>query len=70
MFANNNTHILNHLKIIDFGLAQFIDDSKYIIIHAGTPGYVAPEILKDKNDNNRYDDKCDLFGAGVIFHIL
>lgn len=32
----------------------------------GTPGYVAPEILKDQ----KYDTKVDIFSAGIIFYIL
>jgi calcium/calmodulin-dependent protein kinase I len=32
----------------------------------GTPGYVAPEIFKTKN----YDQKIDIFSLGVVFYIL
>ena len=58
------------IKIIDFGLAQMISEKKYLYVHVGTPGYVAPEILANEHENNRYNEKCDLFSAGVIFHIL
>ena len=58
------------MKLIDFGLAQFVDSKKYIYIHVGTPGYVAPEILANESENHRYDEKCDLFSIGVIFHTL
>ena len=51
-------------KIIDFGLAYLsrATQSK----KCGSPGYVAPEILK----NMRYNHKIDIFSAGVILYIL
>ena len=39
-------------------------------MHVGTPGYVAPEILENDSEKNRYNEKCDIFSIGVIFHIL
>lgn len=70
MFANNDPNSSSNLKIIDFGLAQFIEDPHYIYVHVGTPGYVAPEILSNESDKHRYNEKCDLFSIGVVFHIL
>jgi serine/threonine protein kinase len=34
------------VKLVDFGLATSIDEPNYIFIRCGTPGYVAPEILR------------------------
>lgn len=45
MFADKNMTTLNLIKIIDFGLAEYVSSKKYIYTHVGTPGYVAPEIL-------------------------
>jgi serine/threonine protein kinase len=38
------------LKIVDFGLGTFADESPYLFPKCGTPGFVAPEIanLVDK----------------------
>lgn len=36
----------------------------------GTPGYVAPEILRYRDGDAFYDEKCDMFSVGVIFFIL
>jgi serine/threonine protein kinase len=36
----------------------------------GTPGYVAPEILRYRDGDAFYSEKCDIFSVGVIFFIL
>lgn len=51
-------------KLIDFGLAyisNFPQKRK-----CGSPGYVAPEMLRDEE----YDSKIDIFSAGVVFFIM
>jgi serine/threonine protein kinase len=40
---------LDSIKIVDFGLATHIDDPKYIFVRCGTPGFVAPEIIRIKD---------------------
>jgi len=54
------------VKIADFGLSQFLQANEYLFTRCGTPGYVAPEILADE----KYDEKVDVFSAGVILYIL
>lgn len=54
------------VKIADFGLATVVTQGEYLFRRCGTPGYVAPEILADE----RYDQKVDVFSAGVILYIL
>jgi len=53
------------IKLADFGLSVTLEnlDPK---VRCGTPGYVAPEILADE----KYDEKVDIFSAGVILYIL
>ena len=70
MFADKNQATLNVLKIIDFGLAERIEAKKFFYAHVGTPGYVAPEILAVESEDHTYSEKCDIFSAGVIFHML
>ena len=41
--------------IIDFGLAEFWNKSKYLFSRCGTPGFVAPEIANSKDP----DAVCD-----------
>ena len=47
-YKNSNSEdkdFIKQIKIIDFGLAEYVNSKKYIYTHVGTPGYVAPEIL-------------------------
>jgi serine/threonine protein kinase len=55
--------------LIDYGLASFISEPEFLYKRCGTPGFVAPEIIKLKN-KQRYDEKCDIYSIGVIFYIL
>jgi serine/threonine protein kinase len=59
-----------NLIIVDFGLAQYEKDEKYIYTRCGTPGYVAPEVLKAKDPKSRYTCACDVFSAGILLHLL
>jgi len=64
---------ISAIVIADFGLATYIDLplSEVLFKRCGTPGFVAPEILSFKdNQEVFYDEKCDIFSAGVIFHVL
>lgn len=62
---------LNDTDIVlaDFGLAMFMKDEP-LFKRCGTPGFVAPEILKYESDFEFYDEKCDIFSAGAIFYML
>ncbi len=58
-----------HLKIADFGLANMMvgNDSEALMRTCiGTPGYVAPEIVK----HQPYTTKVDCWSAGVILFIM
>ena len=58
--------------IVDLGLAEYSSSTKYLYTRCGTPGYVAPEVLKIKSTDpvQTYTSACDIFSLGVIFHIL
>ena len=56
---------LFNIKIIDFGTAKIFDrkHSQYKIV--GSSYYLAPEVL-----NHSYNEKCDMWSAGVILYML
>ncbi len=58
-----------NLCIIDFGLATYVKDKFQLYKRCGTPGFVAPEILR-LNDGDWYNEKCDIFSLGIIFYII
>lgn len=53
------------LKIIDFGLSCTFTDGQVLSTKAGTPYYVAPQVLAGK-----YDQLSDLWSCGVIMYVL
>ena len=66
--SKTNVH---DIKIVDFGLASFTNVDEFIYSRCGTPGYVAPEIINYSSDSkSKYDSKCDVFSAGILFYIL
>lgn len=52
--------------IVDFGFATLEEEYKKLFVRCGTPGYVAPEVLLDKD----YNCKADVFSVGVIFFMM
>ena len=52
------------IKVIDFGLSRIVTE-KQMKTKVGTAYYVSPEVL-----NGNYDDRCDIWSAGVILYIL
>ena len=55
------------LKLADFGLARIVSETDIMKTACGTPGYVAPEVLK----NTGYSGGAvDMWSAGVILYIL
>lgn len=55
---------LKSLKVIDFEFATFLSNPQYS--DCGTEGYIAPEVRLMQN----YDERCDIYSAGIIFYIL
>ncbi|XP_061350074.1 serine/threonine-protein kinase PEPKR2-like [Gastrolobium bilobum] len=53
------------IKLADFGLAMRISKGQNLTGLAGSPAYVAPEVLL-----GRYSEKADIWSAGVLLHAL
>ena len=54
------------VMISDFGLSKIFNDEEVMKTACGTPGYVAPEVLKRQG----YGKEVDLWSIGVITYIL
>ena len=57
---------LKSIKIADFGLARTLTEEQLASTTCGTPGYVAPEILRME----KYREHCDIWSIGVVAFIL
>ncbi|KAK8708305.1 hypothetical protein V6N13_059349 [Hibiscus sabdariffa] len=53
------------IKLADFGLAMRISNGQTLSGLAGSPAYVAPEVLL-----GNYSEKVDVWSAGVLLHAL
>ncbi|XP_008812230.2 serine/threonine-protein kinase PEPKR2-like isoform X2 [Phoenix dactylifera] len=53
------------MKLADFGLAVRVTNGQRLSGLAGSPAYVAPEVL-----SGHYSEKVDIWGAGVLLHAL
>lgn len=53
------------IKLADFGLAMRLANGQNLTGLAGSPAYVAPEVLSGK-----YSEKVDIWSAGVLLHAL
>lgn len=53
------------IKLADFGLAMRIANGQTLSGLAGSPAYVAPEVLL-----GNYSEKVDIWSAGVLLHAL
>ena len=56
------------VKLTDFGLARdsMLATTAHMTTKAGTPGFMAPEILEEKP----YDASVDVFALGLVFLAL
>lgn len=54
------------IKIADFGFAKFAPGEYSLTTMCGTPGYIAPEILR----REKYGTRSDMWSMGVIVFIL
>ncbi|KAA8528331.1 hypothetical protein F0562_035686 [Nyssa sinensis] len=57
--------ISGKIKLADFGLAMRVANGQKLTGLAGSPAYVAPEVLL-----GNYSEKVDIWSAGVLLHAL
>ena len=54
------------IKLTDFGFATKYDANKKQTLSLGSPLYMAPELCREQ----QYDNKVDVWSAGVIAYVL
>jgi len=65
LFMTKDSIERNTLKIIDFGLSCKFSPGQVLTTKAGTPYYVAPEVLGGK-----YNQQSDMWSCGVIMYVM
>ncbi|XP_076339230.1 phosphorylase b kinase gamma catalytic chain, liver/testis isoform-like isoform X2 [Tachypleus tridentatus] len=61
-----------NVKITDFGFAKIVKQEERLFELCGTPGYLAPELLKASMYENAvgYNQEVDVWACGVIMYTL
>ncbi|XP_075219214.1 phosphorylase kinase gamma isoform X2 [Lycorma delicatula] len=61
-----------NIKVTDFGFARVLKPSEKLYELCGTPGYLAPEVLKANmfEDYPGYSHEVDMWACGVIMYTL
>ena len=59
------TDNLDNIILIDYGFACF-EGEMGEVVRCGTPGFVAPEILREEE----YDKRVDIYSVGIVFWLL
>lgn len=66
-YNDPNSKFTPLVKLADFGTSvMFTEEVKNQKIVAGTPGYVAPEVLLKKN----FSTEPDIYAVGVITYVM
>ena len=63
-----------NIKLTDFGLAKEMKEGQRLYECAGTPGYLAPEVLEagmcEQNECPGYSFEVDAWACGVVMYTL
>lgn len=66
MLEFNSKGEISHLKLIDFGLACYMEDKNALDNRCGTLNYAAPEVLL----GSEYGSAIDVFSLGCIMYFM
>lgn len=65
LLSNFRTFETNTLKIIDFGISTTFEEGQVLTTMAGSPHYIAPQVIEGK-----YNNLCDLWSCGAILFTM
>eukprot|EP00698_Gefionella_okellyi_P023630 TRINITY_DN8127_c0_g1_i1.p1 TRINITY_DN8127_c0_g1~~TRINITY_DN8127_c0_g1_i1.p1 ORF type:complete len:539 (-),score=83.35 TRINITY_DN8127_c0_g1_i1:132-1538(-) len=65
LLMDDDPHNIN-IKLADFGLSLVMDEFSMIRSKAGTPLYMAPEVIRGR----AYSEQADMWSVGVIMYLL
>lgn len=57
------------MKLSDFGLSGVLKADTMLYTCAGTPGFMAPEVIKGSSGSG-YGEECDMWSVGVLAYLL
>ncbi|CAK65569.1 unnamed protein product (macronuclear) [Paramecium tetraurelia] len=60
---------LSNVLVCDFGFAAKVEDILTKHPNCGTPGYMAPEVIK-YDQTNPYNEQCDVFSCGSLLYSI
>jgi serine/threonine protein kinase len=62
---------MGEVKVLDFGIANFVNQQPHSQLQACTYSYSSPELWKNGSyDSTQYDKSNDLYSLGLIFYEL
>jgi len=63
-----------NVKLTDFGFAKLLEPGERLYEVCGTPGYLAPELLKagmwDRHECDGYNTQVDVWACGVVLYTV
>merc|ERR1711935_1270245 len=80
--TNDKSLIENQLVLCDFGIASktkngdnYLKSGEYILTSAGSPGYIAPEVLVQSDlgvKEEKFVLECasDMYSLGIVFYAI
>eukprot|EP00535_Pseudo-nitzschia_heimii_P011517 CAMPEP_0197195368 /NCGR_PEP_ID=MMETSP1423-20130617/30962_1 /TAXON_ID=476441 /ORGANISM="Pseudo-nitzschia heimii, Strain UNC1101" /LENGTH=1068 /DNA_ID=CAMNT_0042648989 /DNA_START=96 /DNA_END=3302 /DNA_ORIENTATION=+ len=69
MTSRDGSKSRSSVKIADFGMSTLVGVDELVRGRCGSPGYVAPEILK-ADAGEGYRNQVDIFSAGVTLYLM
>jgi len=69
-FVFESASIDSNMRLIDFGCAKEVHDDEIVHDYAGSPYYVAPEVLRDCQRTGKMWKASDMWSIGVIIFLL